>query len=60
LLRDTQEKERQALVRDLSHVAKHEKKSKTNTQNKGNQTAEPPSRQNKSDGDKGFDFEPEI
>ena len=66
LLRDSQEKERQALVHDLSHVAKHEKKSKNlqrsknNTQNKGNQNAEPSNRQNKSDGDKGFDFEPEI
>lgn len=66
LLRDIQEKERQALVRDLSHVAKHEKNSKnfqrtkTNKQNKRNHKAETSRRQNKSDGDKGFDFEPEI
>lgn len=66
LLRDTQEKERQALVRDLSHVAKHEEKSKraqsskTNTQSKSTQNTNTSNRQNKRDDDKGMDFEPEI
>jgi len=66
LMRDAQEKERQVLVRDLSHVAKHEEKSKnaqrskTNTQNRGTQKQSTTNRQNKRDDDKGFDFEPEI
>ncbi|GAB1256165.1 hypothetical protein NBRC116494_06670 [Aurantivibrio plasticivorans] len=66
LLRDTQEKERQALVRDLSHVAKHEEKSKqaqrskTNSQSQNTQNTDAPNRQNRRDDDKGMDFEPEI
>ena len=66
LMRDAQEKERQALVRDLSQVAKHEEKSKhaqrskANTKNRGTQNQSTTSRQNKRDDDKGFDFEPDI
>lgn len=66
LMRDAQEKERQALVRDLSQVAKHEEKSKNaqrskdNTKNRGTQNQSTTNRQNKRDDDKGFDFEPEI
>lgn len=66
LIRDAQEKERQVLVRDLSHAAKHEEKSKhaqrskTKTKDSGTQKHDTPNRQNKRDDDKGFDFEPEI
>ena len=66
LIRDAQEKERQVLVRDLSHVAKDEEKSKhaqrtkTKTKDRGTQKHDTPNRQNKRDDDKGFDFEPEI
>ena len=66
LMRDAQEKERQALVRDLSQVAKHEEKSKhaqhskANTKNRGTQNQSITNRQNKRDDDTGFDFEPEI
>jgi hypothetical protein len=66
LLRDTQEKERQALLRDLSHVAKHEekskhaKRSKMNTQSKSTQNTNNSNHQNRRDDDKGMDFEPEI
>ncbi len=66
LMRDVQEKERQALVRDLSQVAKREEKSKhaqhskANTKNRGTQNQSITNRQNKRDDDTGFDFEPEI
>lgn len=56
LLRDTQEKERQALVRDLSHVAKHEEKSKQVEHTKNKQSNRPSNKGNNRD-DTGFDFE---
>lgn len=66
LMRDAQEKERQALVRDLSQVAKHEEKSKhaqrskANAKTRGTQNQKATNHQSKRDDDKGFDFEPEI